>query len=363
MLEALNSLLENNVISENVRQEIQEAWDLKVKENRMEVTSMLREEFAQKYEHDKNVMAEAIDKMVTDKLSVEMQELAEDRKQLIDAKAKYIKKVHESSHVLKHFVSEQLKQEVTQLHEDQKTMAKKFRMLEEFVVDSLAKEIAEFQTDKNDLAETKVRLVREAKDRFSNIKKTFVSESAQKIQTMVGRVLTKEIGQLKEDIETARKNDFGRRLFEAFSVEYSNSYLNEKTETSKLMKVVNIAEKRLAEAKTHMAKQNKAIEASKAQMQRMNETIKREKIITDLVEPLNKANKQVMLDLLESVQTPRLRSAFDKYLPTVLEEKVNTQTTKAVLTEGTEITGNKKTQQSTGARDNVIDIRRLAGLN
>jgi len=129
------------------------------------------------------------------------------------------------------------------------------------------------------------------------------------------------------------------------------------------MKVVNIAEKRLAEAKTHMAKQNKAIEASKAQMQRMNETIKREKIITDLVEPLNKANKQVMLDLLESVQTGRLKSAFDKYLPTVLEEKVNTTTQKATLTEGKEITGNKKTQQSTGARDNVIDIRRLAGLN
>ena len=363
MLEALNSLLENNVISENVRQEIQEAWDTKIKENRRQVTAELREEFAQKYEHDKSGMAEAINDMVSEKLAEEMQELAEDRKQLIDAKAKYIKKVHESSHLLKHFVSEMLKKEVTQLHEDQKGMAKKFRMLEEFVVDSLAKEIAEFQTDKNDLAETKVRLVREAKSRFSNIKKTFVKESAGKIQKMVGRVLTKEIGQLKEDIETARKNDFGRRLFEAFSAEYSTSYLNERTETAKLMKVVNIAEKRLAEAKTHMAKQNKALEQSKTQMRQMNESIKREKIISDLVEPLNKANKQVMLDLLESVQTPRLKSAFDKYLPTVLEEKVNKDTTKAVLTEAKEVTGNKKTQQSTGARDNVIDIRRLAGIN
>ena len=45
-------------------------------------------------------------------------------------------------------------------------MANKFKMLEDFVVDSLAKEIAEFQTDKKDLAETKVRLVREAKDHY-----------------------------------------------------------------------------------------------------------------------------------------------------------------------------------------------------
>ena len=42
MLDALNTLLENNVISESVRQEIQEAWEQKVKENRLEVTATLR---------------------------------------------------------------------------------------------------------------------------------------------------------------------------------------------------------------------------------------------------------------------------------------------------------------------------------
>ena len=114
MLDALNTLLENNVISENVRQEIQEAWEQKIKENRLEVTATLREEFAQKYEHDKDVMVEAIDKMVSNRLEAEMSELAEDRRQLIDAKAKYVKKVHESSSLVKHFVSDQLKKEVTE---------------------------------------------------------------------------------------------------------------------------------------------------------------------------------------------------------------------------------------------------------
>jgi hypothetical protein len=235
-------------------------------------------------------------------------------------------------------------------------------MLEEFVVESLAREIAEFQTDKNDLAETKVRLVREAKERFSGIKKTFVKESAGKIQKMVGRVLSKEIGQLKEDIETARKNDFGRRLFEAFSAEYSSSYLNEKSETAKLLKVVKLKEKQLAEAKVMMSKQNQAIKSKENKIKTITESAKREKTIAELVEPLNKQHKTVMIDLLESIQTDRLRSAFDKYLPTVLDDKVN-NSTKAVLTESKEITGNKKTQQSTSARDNVIDIRRLAGLN
>ena len=76
---------------------------------------------------------------------------------------------------------------------------------------------------------------------------------------MVERVLSEEIGQLREDIETARKNDFGRRLFEAFSTEYMNSYLNEKSETSKLMKIVALKDKQLDEARVKMSKATQMI--------------------------------------------------------------------------------------------------------
>jgi hypothetical protein len=366
MLDALKTLFENDVVSESVKQEIEEAWNNKVNENRQEVTSMLREEFAQKYEHDKNVMAEAIDKMVGDQLKAEMTELAEDRRQLIDAKAKYVKSLHSQGTVLKSFVNEMLKKEVTELHTDQRDMAKKFRMLEEFVVDSLAKEITEFQVDKNDLAKTKVRLVREAKTQYGKLKSNFVKKSAGKISTMVERVLKSEIGQLKEDIETARKNDFGRRLFEAFSTEYMNSYLNEKSETSKLINVVKLKDKQLDEARVKMSKAATMIDKRNSQIKRITETVSRQEIISELVEPLNKSQKTIMMDLLESVQTNRLKNSFDKYLPTVIQEETPKKSqTKATLTEGKEVTGNKKATQTntTGVRDNVIDIRRLAGLS
>ena len=42
---------------------------------------------------------------------------------------------------------------------------------------------------------------------------------------------------LKEDIETARQNDFGRKLFESFASEYANSYLNEKSETASTKRI------------------------------------------------------------------------------------------------------------------------------
>ena len=50
MLDALKALFENNAISEEIRAEIETAWEQKVKENRMQATADLREEFAQKYE-------------------------------------------------------------------------------------------------------------------------------------------------------------------------------------------------------------------------------------------------------------------------------------------------------------------------
>ena len=362
MLDALKTLFENDVVSDEVRQEIEEAWNTKVKENRLQVTTQLREEFAQKYEHDKSVMIEAVDTLVQERLDTEMAELAEDRKQLIDAKTRYVRAMKENANLLKTFVTNNLVKEVKELHDDQKSIASKFKMLENFIVDNLAKEISEFQLDKNDLAETKVRLVREAKTHLNKIKTHFVEKSASKVSQTVNNVLNKEINQLKEDIHTARKNDFGRRLFEAFSAEYSNSYLNEKSETAKLLKVVDIKNKQLGEAKKILEQAKIATQQKQKELKSLNESINRNKIISELVEPLNKSQKELMLDLLESVQTDRLQNSFERYLPTVIDGKKPEQK-KAIITEGKEVTGNKSIDKSNSARDNVIDIRRLAGLN
>ena len=181
MLDALKTLFENDVVSEDVRREIEEAWDAKIKENKLAVTAELREEFAQKYEHDKSTMVEAIDSLVTERLAEEIKEFSEDRKQLAEAKAKYAVAMRENAGLLKGFVMEALKKEVSELHEEQKAMAKNFSKLEEFVVDALANEISEFYEDKKDLAETKVRLVREAKKHLDTVKTNFIKKSANSV--------------------------------------------------------------------------------------------------------------------------------------------------------------------------------------
>jgi len=362
MLDFVQQLFENDVISEQMKSEIESAWQNKIQENREEVSNELREEFARKYEHDKSAMVEAVEKMLEDRLSVELGEFAEDRQGLIEARAKYAKKMKHDSKAMESFVMSQLQKELTELSEDRQKVFDNINKLEEFIVDQLAKEIAEFQKDKQDLAETKVRLVKESKEKFAEIKQNFVEKSSQAVKETVKKGLTSEISQLKEDIEEARRNDFGRRIFESFASEYATSYLNEKSETSKLLQVVKQKEQQLEEAAQIVAEAKKEVESREQEIKKINESVRREQALSELLGPLNREKKEIMSELLESVQTDKLQNAFDKYLPAVMDGKAPA---KKALTEGKEVTGDKaQAQTNSGEKKTaeIFDIRRLAGL-
>lgn len=363
MLDALKQLFENNVISEEIRTDIESAWDKRIQENREQATQQLREEFAQKYEHDKQTMVEAIDQMITDRLTAEIQEFTEDRAQLSEAKARYAVAIREHSSKLNEFVLTNLAKEIYELHSDQKVMAENFAKLEGFIVEALAKEIADFYEDKKDLAETKVRLVKEAKEQFTLLKGKFIERSADLVESVVTKGLTKEIGQLKEDIDQARRNDFGRKIFEAFTTEYQHSLLNEKSETSKLLKVIAEKEHLLGEARKSITEKQKLVESTQQQVVRATASAARKEVMNELLSPLGQSQREIMSELLESVQTVKLRTSYDKYLPAVLSG--STPEKKKALLEAKEITGNKETHSisSANSQAEVIDIRRLAGLN
>jgi len=365
MLDFVKQLFENNVISEEVKSEIETAWETAVQENRDTVATGLREEFAQKYEHDKAQMAEAVEKMLSDRITAELSEFAEDRQGLIEARAKYAKKIKDDSKAMESFVLNNLKKELGELREDRKNVAGNVAKLESFIVNSLAKEIAEFHADKKDLAETKVKLVRDSKAKFEDVKKQFINKASEAIQETVSKGLRSEMTQLKEDIEAARTNDFGRRIFESFASEYATSHLNEKSETAKLLKVVKQKEEAVKEAEAKAADAEKLVESKDTEITRMNNSAQRKEAMAELMSPLSKEKREVMGELLESVQTDKLHATFDKYISAVMEGNVP-QMKKVALTEGKEVTGDKTQAQAIGGSEQktaeIFDIRRLAGL-
>ena len=58
MFDAIKPLLESGLINEDIGQQLNEAWETKLNEAREQVRAELREEFAQKYDHDRSVMVE-----------------------------------------------------------------------------------------------------------------------------------------------------------------------------------------------------------------------------------------------------------------------------------------------------------------
>lgn len=361
MLDAFKQLVESGVMTEETKNVVEAAFTAKLQENRDQVTAELREEFAQKYNHDKKLMVEAIDRMLSERLAAEMTELHEDRQALVDAKNEYRNKISENAAILEQFVIKQLGKELVEFQGDRKKVTENFAKLEQFVVHALAREISEFAEDKQDLAKVKVKLVREAKAKFAEIRQNFIKRSAKVVEATVSKKLAAEINQLKEDISRARENDFGRRVFEAHAQEYVSSFLNQKSETAKLLKMIERKDQELAEAKRAIEEKAVIVESKDREIRVTRDLMERKQIMAELLAPLGVEKRELMKELLESIQTKKLSEAFDKYLPTVMDGD-RKKTTKVALTESSEVTGNRETKSEVGSLDNIVDIRKLAGL-
>ena len=355
MIDAISKLVESGAISEDTQKAISDAWESKIKENRETVGAELREEFAKRYEHDKANMIEAIDKMMTDKLSEEISKFVEDRKALAQEKIAYKENVGKHSGKLQEFIMQKLSEELKELHSDRKGVHENFKKMEEFVVNALAKEIKEFHEDKKGVVETKVKLVAEAKKQMAKMKEAFITRSAKVVENAVNKKLAEELASLKEDITSAREINFGKKIFEAFASEYQASYLNEKSETSKLMKVVDETTMKLKDAEKAIEEKQAVIESKEAESKRQADLMERKEKMAEMLKPLGKEKSEVMSQLLESVQTAKLQASFDKYLPHVMAERP-IASTKQVISES-------KGDRAQREDADLTNIRKLAGIN
>ena len=363
MLEAIKPLLDSGIINEATQVAITEAWEEKLNEARETVRAELREEFASRYEHDKNVMVEALDKMVTESLTAELNEFASEKQALAEDRVKFKTHMIESAGKFNDFMITKLAEEIKELRTDRKTQTEAIAKLEKFVIHALAEEIKEFDQDKKAVVETKVKLVAEAKSKLAELQSAFVKRSAVLVKDAVATNLGSELAQLKEDIQTARENMFGRRLFEAFATEFAGTHLNENKEFAKLQAVIAKNEAIIAESKAAIAEKEALVESKNREVRIITDSITRKEKLDGLLKTLNKEKAEVMNSLLESVQTEKLQTAYDKYLPAVLNNVSVKQSEKTVLAESrTEVTGDKSAKNDVESDNNVIEIRRLAGL-
>jgi len=263
MAQTFEKILNSEILSEEVKTSISEAWEAKLSNMRDEITAELREEFANRYENDKSQIVEAMDAMLSDAIKSELAEFAADKKALHEERIAYKKSIREHAALLDKTISEALQKEVTELKEDRKAQKANVGKLEEFVLSKLTEELNEFHIDKRALNEQRVRMIKEGKRVIAEAKSTFVKNAAAKAEKIIENALRGEMKVLKEDIQSAKENNFGRKIFETFAAEFMTSALNEGTQVSKLSRQLKKTTSKLAESEKLLAAKDKAIMEAK----------------------------------------------------------------------------------------------------
>jgi azurin len=235
--------------------------------------------------------------------------------------------------------------------------------LEGFVLEQLTKELNEFHEDKRSLVEAKVKMIKEGKEVIEQTKRKFIESAAVKVEKVLESTIKNELTTLREDIQVAKENTFGRKIFETFAAEFMSSYLNEGTEVAKMNKAMGDLKSQLDEANKAVVEKEVQLTESTRKARIAEDKAERKLVMNEMMAPLSKQQKEIMGALLESTKTADLQNAFNKYLPSVLKEDAKPQT-KKVLSESTkEVTGGKSTEAEVTVDANIVNLRKLAGIS
>jgi len=245
MEKIFEQLLKNDILSEETAKELRESFE-----------AMLTEAVAKKKEEvEIEVRAELAE------------QFAADKETLIEA--------------LDTKVNEYLTKEMGQLHED----IDRFRDLEV----EHAEKLTEAKRAMRDELEADLAKLVESLDSFLEIR------------------LTKELAELQEDINEVKKNEFGRKIFEAYASEYIDQYSDDDS-----------AEGSLQETRARLEDSLEELQESEKKIA----VLERDKEMGKILSPLSGVQREVMEAILRPIATKDLESGYKKFLPRVMKEAV-----------------------------------------
>lgn len=326
----------NGVLAQEIK-ELKEEREEAAKNVAAERVKLLKQKMRQEKVFETQV--KAMQKLMVETLQAEIAELHASRKENKEILESQLAKLGELQ-------NEVLTTELAELKEDREKMFESVGKLENLLVRQLTEELSEFQEDKRLLAEQKVQLEQDAKRKIQEFKEEFVNKTSSAASRVVNETLHNELSALRQGIKEARENTFGRKIFEAFVGEFTTSVFNENTTARKLMKKLEESSKNIAKLQKIVGEQQVTLNNRDKALNEAIETSKREKTVSKLVASLSGVQKRMMVNLLENVETSKLEKEFNRYLPQVLERKIESR--KVALSEDAV----KKTHlaESTGKR-------------
>lgn len=400
MNDILKPLLESDLLSEDVKVQISEAFEAKIAEVRGEVETELREEMANRFEHDREALINAVSQMVEEALHAELEEFQSDRQAVNEDRVRLAAQITEHAaqskeelanriEVLESFILNTLKEEVVEFESDRKSLKEAkskyenslveqaqasetkltntIELLTQFVTENLHTELKEFKKERQGLVEQRARIVNEGKVKLEEARRDFINRAASIVEKQTNTWMKKEMSQLHEDIVDSRKKAFGMKIYEQYASEFEAMFFSKNAIVRELQVQLDEARAQASTASTLLESAQAEAKAAKKSVMIAEGTAQRTATMTELLGKLNGKARDTMSHLLEGVATENLNVAFSKYLPTVTVT-ASKQPARLVESKKVEIRGDRKPQiiqesVETEQEDvEMSDIKRLAGI-
>jgi ClpP class serine protease len=231
--------------------------------------------------------------------------------------------------------------------------------VDSFVAEALTKEMSELRSDVERFRDLEVEFA----EKLVEEKHVLAEEVAKELDGLVDKIdqffemrLQAEMDELKEDLQVVKQNEFGRKIFEAFATTFGESYVDEDAIQSKLV----VAESKLADAEKVLAEREKELGK-----------MVRESKMEEVLSPLTGKKREQMAMVLRSIETSRLEESYKYFIGRILKEDAVAPEAK-VITEGktvesktTVVTGEPATiveSKGTTVSSDMATLRRLAGI-
>lgn len=357
MTKTIEDILKELPLDADVKASLQESWNAALADAKVAQEAQVKEELSTRYENDIEKIHEAFGMFLEERIKPHVEELQEGVESVEAMKSSYAAKTAKIAEAAKAHVKRRL------------------GAIEKVVEQRVRSELNELHEDVVANRRAALQAVAESKAALESDRTKFRAKAAKVMEHILNVKVPAQLDELREDIEAAKKDNFGREIFEAFSMMYRRQFFDTSSEFKKLSEQVEAANTERDQIKVKAAKavreSREEATASKRALNKLNESVTRRQTMARLLKPLSGTPRVQMKALLEATKTEKLESTFRKEMPRMVKEaKRSAAPAKKRLNEGKTVKavefrsgGTAQLNESDYDEfdDQIADIRRLAG--
>lgn len=356
---SIEKILDGMPLDDDAKARVTESWQAALKDAKIAMEAQIRAEFTERYEADLGKIHNSFGIFLEERIKPHVEELQEGVAQVDAMKSRYAEKTAKIK-------------EAAQAH-----VRKKLAAVEAAVEANIRKELDELHEDVVANRRAVLQSITEKRAELERERQTFRTKAGSVLENIINVKLPKQLDELREDIQAARQDNFGREVFEAFTTTFRSQFFNSSAEFKKLGERIATLESENKKIKVKAARavkesQDRAAAEATAR-KKLQESVTRGQIMARLLKPLSGTARVQMKTLLEATKTNKLETTFKKALPQIVKENRKPKSTKSArkLNEGKSNVRQVEFRSGGTAplteeaydqfEDEVSDIRRLAG--